>query len=990
MADRIPLRLVTVSGVPTIGEFQSGDTVGLVHGGTGVSSLAEFKDNLGLNDLTLSGDLEDVAVGIPGNDIANRQSLVWNGNNWENSFVRVSELRDVANVGELSSGHVLIYNDSVNAYIPRNLILDDLSGVDASSASDNDVLIYDSLQKKWIVTPLTKIELSVNPYTKGNMLVADGSSYVDLGRGTNGQVLIASAGASLGVYWDDNNNSLSGLDDTTFTDLSANQIIVYDGTSWVNEYNDKTEMRVRNGTASAMSKGDVIAIEGAHNANLVNVILADASQTSAMPALGILEQDLAVGEEGIAITFGKAQGLNTSAFTEGATAYVSPTTPGTVTETKPTDTDHLIQNIGIIMRAHASNGAIKVTGIGRANDVDNVTRDAIQYVNTKTHLPQINSSYSGLTAWTEGSGAMTDWDIHPSMEASSNVRKFAPDPFNGSSIVWKAFDDGPHDTQAWEGGFFPTGSAQALDTSKPHRFSVFIKQHDNIIGSLYMGPHTTGNSAWAVVNQVTGSHNTNPYFEAGDNPEVDEWYLWVGFINASGTTTGSKNYDDLAGMYAMDGTRTNNGFDEYTFSSTATNQSLRAFYYSDSANDAQIGASFWAPRIDALDGSEPTIEDLLRLINTNGGGVSDHGALTGLSDDDHTQYALVDGTRNLQTQTISDTYTGTVGDTSIGYGIETAGNLVNKAGNYLLLSATTGYQFRKNGSTTYTDTDFPQSCRDWDSTYNTVLNSSSTWGGGGTSVQTPIVSGQVYHYRENFANSINNRDTEFGTFWVAGGGGVTVDVNDYNFDTRSSIAATINSSGDRWTYWPMGNFLRTANVADGDEMLLEARVQLQDSTGTGGGITIGFVDWDGNNSIAYNTAPPSDATYNEDHVNMHFDIAHTNVQTAQLDSGGGSTPTVTDLGASYPMSDYEDVWFRPAVHMKYNATSTNWDVQFYINGTAVGSPYSHSLTGSILPFIGAYYGAGASNTFVFRVDWFDVQFQIGDDSSEAYLDMTTL
>ena len=81
MADRIPLRLVTVSGVPTIGEFQSGDTVGLVHGGTGVSSLAEFKDNLGLNDLTLSGDLEDVAVGIPGNDIANRQSLVWNGNN---------------------------------------------------------------------------------------------------------------------------------------------------------------------------------------------------------------------------------------------------------------------------------------------------------------------------------------------------------------------------------------------------------------------------------------------------------------------------------------------------------------------------------------------------------------------------------------------------------------------------------------------------------------------------------------------------------------------------------------------------------------------------------------------------------------------------------------------------------------------------------------------------------------------------------------------
>ena len=528
MADQIPLRIVTVSGEPFIGEFQSGDTVGVVHGGTGVSSIAGLKDAL---DYTITG-LDDVAVGFP----------------------------------------------------------------DA---------------------------------------------------------------------------------------LSANQILVWNGTAWINEYNDKTEMRVRNGTASAMSKGDVIAIQDAHNQNLVNVILADASQTSAMPALGILEQDLAAGEEGIAITFGKVQGVVTTGFTEGATAYVSPTTPGGIVDSRPTADNHLVQNIGIVMRAHPSNGAIKVTGIGRANDIPNdvssniasntsaiensaqlsdvsvelsslvssihhgelsglgdndhpqyvlsstnsalssLATETLQYVNTKTHLPQINSSYSGLTAWTEGTGAMTDWDIHPSMEASSNVREFAPDPFNGSSIVWKAFDDGPHDTQAWEGGFFPTGSAQALDTSKPHRFSVFIKQHDNIIGSLYMGPHTTGSSAWAVVNQVTGSHNTNPYFEAGDNPEVDEWYLWVGFINASGTTTGSKNYDDLAGMYAMDGTRTNNGFDEYTFSSTATNQSLRAFYYSDSANDAQIGASFWAPRIDALDGNEPTIQDLLRLINTNKSSVID-------------------------------------------------------------------------------------------------------------------------------------------------------------------------------------------------------------------------------------------------------------------------------------------------------------------------------------------------------------------------------
>ena len=177
-------------------------------------------------------------------------------------------------------------------------------------------------------------------------------------------------------------STLSGLGDVNFTNLSAHQTLHYDGSAWVNEYNDTTEMRVRNGNASPMSRGDVIAIESAHNQNLVNVVLADASQTSAMPALGILAQDLAVGEEGIAITFGKAGGLNTSGFTEGTTVYVSPTTPGQVVNAKPSGVNELIQNVGIVMRSHQSNGVIKVTGIGRSNDIDNQSREtSFKYVN---------------------------------------------------------------------------------------------------------------------------------------------------------------------------------------------------------------------------------------------------------------------------------------------------------------------------------------------------------------------------------------------------------------------------------------------------------------------------------------------------------------------------------------------------------------------------------------------------------------------------------
>jgi len=1339
MTDRIPLRLLTVSGIPTIGEFQSGDTLGIEHGGTGVSSVGQLINLIGINNLTLSSNLLDVAIGAPlaSNPVAG-DSLVWNGNYWVPSRLPLSSLADVAII-DPSAGFMLIYEDSVSSYVPRPINVDDLANVDASAASDGDVLRYSSFLDRWITDPLMKTDLSITPYTKGNIIVADGSSYTDLGKGSNGQVLTASAGAALGVYWanvanalegltnvnisspeqgqalvyfsatddwqnavpiggggavdhglltglEDNDHpqyvlsstnsalsslvtsvegstvslssyiaanegmwsadadvsTLSGLGDVTFTDLSANQHLNWDGTNWINADNDRTEMRVRNGNASPMSRGDVIAIESAHNQNLVNVILADASQTSAMPALGILSQDLAVGEEGIAITFGKADGLNTSGFTEGTIVYVSPTTPGKVVNARPNGVDELVQNVGIVMRAHESNGVIKVTSIGRTNDIPNSTQAEID--------GKVNKELVGhyIEPWTEGSGdqnAPTGWYSN----ATSSLREFDTDPFGNQSIIWKAIDD---DVASNGEGGFNSGKVPA-DASSTYRFSCFIKQENTASGSVYFGPYAFSSLEGATSDHrvdirlapaASGTGATNRYFISDRQMPSTDWYLAVAYLHAYQTETGPSTRQETGIYKVSTGEKISFAISDLVFDDpSAVAQSIRAYQFNNPAGTGDV-VQFFQPRIDLVDGNEPSISDLLRIVprtdyvlsSTNqalsslvtsvegstvslsgyiaanesswaggGGGalsgltdtsisspttgqslnwdgsswinttpatgVTDHGLLTGLgdddhpqyvlsstnnalsslvtsvegstvslssyiaanegtwstdndttdhtalsnigtnthaqidshisditkhftvasidhgsiaglgdndhpqyvlsstnsalsslvtsvegstvslssyiaanestwstdndttdhtalsnigtnthaqidshiaditkhftvasidhgsiaglSDDDHTQYALVDGTRNLQTQTISDTYTGTIGDTSVGYGIETSGNLVSKAGNYLLFSATTGYQFRKEGSTTYTDADFPQSCRDWDSAYNTVLNSSSTWGGGGgggTSVQSPLVSGSLYHFREGFINSINNRDIEDGTFWVAGGNGVVVDVIDYNDDTRSSVAGTLNSAGDRWTYWPIPNLFRTANAADGDEMLLEARVKLTDSTGTGGGISIGFVDWDGNNAIAYNTAPPADETYAEDHVNMHFDIAHTNVQTAQLDSGGGSTPTVTDLGASYPMSNYVDVWFRLAVHIKYNATSTEWDVQFYINGTAVGSPYSHSLTGSMVPFIGSYYGTGASNTFVFNVDWFDVQFKIGDDASEAYLDMTTL
>ena len=121
MADRIPLRLLTVSGIPTIGEFQAGDTLGVIHGGTGTSSLVQLKYDLGLNSLALSGDLEDIDPLLRAQLISPSvgDSLVWNGSYWTTSGLQLesplSSLTDV-NITSVVNGETLVYFSSTGEW----------------------------------------------------------------------------------------------------------------------------------------------------------------------------------------------------------------------------------------------------------------------------------------------------------------------------------------------------------------------------------------------------------------------------------------------------------------------------------------------------------------------------------------------------------------------------------------------------------------------------------------------------------------------------------------------------------------------------------------------------------------------------------------------------------------------------------------------------------------------------------------------------------
>lgn len=121
----------------------------------------------------------------------------------------------------------------------------------------------------------------------------------------------------------------------------------------------------------AIGKGDPVYISNFDTVGNTPVVgIADADNTNKMPSFGLAKTSASLNASVTIVTFGTLDGINTSSFALGDILYIS--TTGTLTNQPPTGETALIQNIGKVMRSHASNGSIKVGGAGRSNDTPNL------------------------------------------------------------------------------------------------------------------------------------------------------------------------------------------------------------------------------------------------------------------------------------------------------------------------------------------------------------------------------------------------------------------------------------------------------------------------------------------------------------------------------------------------------------------------------------------------------------------------------------------
>lgn len=116
---------------------------------------------------------------------------------------------------------------------------------------------------------------------------------------------------------------------------------------------------VRNNTGATLAKGTVVYINGSLGQNsTVAKAIANSDATSAQ-TLGLMTANLANNATGYVTVIGVLTGMDTSAFTDGQQLYLSPTTAGTFTATKPYAPQHLVY-VAVVEHAHPSQGKLFV------------------------------------------------------------------------------------------------------------------------------------------------------------------------------------------------------------------------------------------------------------------------------------------------------------------------------------------------------------------------------------------------------------------------------------------------------------------------------------------------------------------------------------------------------------------------------------------------------------------------------------------------------
>jgi len=223
-----------------------------------------------------------------------------------------------------------------------------------------------------------------------------------------------------------------------------------------------------------------------------------------------------------------------------------------------------------------------------------------------------NGGQIDRSGWTVGQGSNTTF--YRLSNNPSNNRIIDKDPWGNDAVIWEGTANlGGAPDAGWNGARFD------IDNTKIYRFSVWVNRKvmgDS--GRFYLGTRAYGstNGVARVSNNTT---TTNPYFYVSSNPATqlgeDEWVLVVGHVFPHDHTGTSRHPD--SGRYTANEGKTGEISLDFKWLPESVEALHRTYLYH--SYDEDVRQQWVYPRVDILDGSEPSIDDMLKGFDVNGG-----------------------------------------------------------------------------------------------------------------------------------------------------------------------------------------------------------------------------------------------------------------------------------------------------------------------------------------------------------------------------------
>ncbi len=212
----------------------------------------------------------------------------------------------------------------------------------------------------------------------GNYILGDGSQLSNLPSGVSNaqaQAYIQENGLTMTSVISSNSNitttaNINAAGGTLTGVVTSDSNIELTDAFFVGDLDGAVVQDVRNETGSTLNKGSAVYLTGSATGDTPHVALADNSNSSLMPAMGIVYENIANASVGQVATSGVIN-YTSHGFTQGADLFVS--TGGALTETAPTGESAGIQKIGKVVSANH----ILVSGASRVNATPNLNANSI-------------------------------------------------------------------------------------------------------------------------------------------------------------------------------------------------------------------------------------------------------------------------------------------------------------------------------------------------------------------------------------------------------------------------------------------------------------------------------------------------------------------------------------------------------------------------------------------------------------------------------------